>query len=271
MIEEKKKLSICAVIAVRNETPYLALLFQYLAQQEIDVAVIDNESTDGSQELYSAFKGKPIIAIESLSYRGCSCLSERLEAKQALYKKLNYDWFIHHDADEILEHRKPHYTLRDAIEQADQNEYNAINFEEYVFLPEPDEDDINKNYYIDNLRYYFFEPRKNRLNRAWKNSCLLNNIMSGGHRLKGKGLRIDPTNHIMRHYIILSQQHAFDKYLQCSYDKNAVKRGWHKQRLNFTRDNLALPQTGKYLFKLNAYDSKEFQRNVPAVKHYWQW
>lgn len=35
-------ISICAVIAVRNESPYLKVLLPLLAKQGIDVAIIDN-------------------------------------------------------------------------------------------------------------------------------------------------------------------------------------------------------------------------------------
>ena len=63
MVEDR--LSICAIIAVRNELRYLRRLLPLLAVQEVEVAMIDNESTDGSRELYADFMGKPIISFRS--------------------------------------------------------------------------------------------------------------------------------------------------------------------------------------------------------------
>lgn len=267
--DNRRELSICAVIATRNESHYLKILLPILAQQKIDVVVIDNESTDNSHDLYSDFKDKPIIAVENLPFRGYS-LPLQLEIKKSIYNKLDHDWFIHHDSDEIMEHRN-RGGLRDAIEEADRNGYNALNFEEFVFLPEPDEDYLDRNYYLEMQRYYFFEPSTNRLNRAWKNGCGLENGASGGHLLSGDTLRLDPTDHILRHYIVISQDYARQKYLNRTYDRKATARGWHGNKLNFTKENLTLPDRSEFLFQLDQYDSKTFCRDMPAVKHFWQW
>ncbi len=264
-------LSICAVIAVRNESQYLRVLLPVLANQGIDVAIIDNGSTDESHELYSHYLDNPIILVENTPYNGYFSLQEQLAVKQKIYNNIKHDWVIHHDADEFFEHRKPTLTLRDAIQEADENNFNVINFDEFVFLPEPATDYCTKNYYREILRYYFFEPQKNRLNRAWKRSSYFNNTTSGGHILFGDQLSIYPLNHILRHYIVLSSEHAIRKYLHRTFSEQEVSIGWHKNRLNFTRENLALPVSSQYLFQLPAYDSKEFRRDIPALKHYWEW
>ena len=271
MAPEKQRLSICAIIAVRNECQYLKILLPLLAEQQIDVIIVDNESTDGSRELYSDFMIKPIIAVETLPYQGFFSLIEVLSVKQELYKKINHDWVIHQDADEILEHYKPGLTLRDAIQEADRAGYNVLNFDEIVFLPEPHSDYYNRDYYTELLRYYFFEPKKNRLNRAWKRSSQLSNTAAGGHTLKGSYLSIAPTNHILRHYIVLSEHHAREKYIARSFDVRALAKGWHAKRLNLTEKNLMLPDKSAFLFRLNRYDSKDFCRNTPTDRHFWQW
>ena len=269
MVEDR--LSICAVIAVRNELRYLRRLLPLLAAQAVEVAMIDNESTDGSRELYADFMGKPIISIETLPYRGSFSLSEQLAAKQAISERIHHDWIIHLDADEILEHRQAGLTLRDAIHEADEAGYNALNFDEFVFLPEPHSDYSNQDYYANLLRYYFFEPAKNRCNRAWKRSAQLNNTVSGGHRLQGGSLALAPTHHILRHYIVLSAAHAREKYLNRTFDSLDVSRGWHGNRRNFTEANLALPDNSHFLFRLASNDSKEFCRARPTKRHFWQW
>jgi len=271
MTLKKDTLSICALIAVRNEFQYLRILLPLLAGQKIDVVIIDNESTDKSRELYSALMGKPILAVESLPYRGFFSLSEQLSTKHTLCKTINHDWVIHQDADEILEHCKPGLTLRDAIQEADRHGYNALNFEEFVFLPEPGSDYCSRNYYSELLRYYFFEPHENRLNRAWKLSSQLSNTAVGGHNLRGNNLLISPTNHILRHYIVLSQNHARSKYLNRSFDPQCRAKGWHRNRLNFNKNNLLLPQRSNFLLYLNKHAPKIFSRTKPTDKHFWEW
>jgi hypothetical protein len=121
------------------------------------------------------------------------------------------------------------------------------------------------------LQYYFFQPNKNRLNRAWKRACDFVNITSGGHRLAGEGRSIAPNNHILRHYSILSYEHAKSKYINRIYGKKELNRGWHGNKRNFTEENLKIPESSRFLFKLESYRAKNFRTDAPALKHYWQW
>ncbi len=264
-------LSICALIAVRNEAPYLRVLLPMLAEQQIEVAVLDNASTDGSREICAAHMGNPVLFVERIPYRGFFSLSDQLAAKRKLAGKVRHDWVIHHDADEILEHVTPGLTLRDAIEEADKSGYNVLNFDEFVFLPEPNSDFSTQNYYKGVLRYYFFEPRTNRLNRAWKRAARLDNLSSGGHQLSGGAASMVPRNYIMRHYIVLSYEHAKRKYLDRAFDPRDLSRGWHGNRQYPTPENLALPAGSEYLVRLDTFASKDFRRDLPCSKHYWEW
>jgi hypothetical protein len=267
-----KSVSICAVIAVRNEENYLRVLLPILASQKIDVAIIDNESTDGSLELFNSYANAPIILLETLPYKGYFSLTEQLTAKAKVCSKINHDWVVHLDADEILDHREPGLTLRDAIEEADAAGYNALNFEEFVFLPEAGSDYSNKNYYLEMLTYYYFlYMDNNRHQRVWKREFLFDNITSGGHLLSGAKLFVSPVSHLLKHYIVLSYEHALKKYLNRTFDKNEVERNWHFNRLNFTEENLKIPSASKYLFRLNTFDSKDFNKSAPADKHFWEW
>jgi hypothetical protein len=242
-----------------------------LANQEIDVIIIDNESTDNSHELYSTFWNRPIILVDHLPYKGHFSLTEQLSAKQKIYNSIDHDWVVHHDADEIIEHFARGKTLRNAIQEADESGYSVLNFDEFVFLPEVDVDYFCRNYYKEMLRYYFFEPQKSRLNRAWKRSLKPDIMFSGGHRVSGEHLSVSPVNHILRHYIVLGNAHARKKYLYRAFSDQDRSRGWHVNRLNFTKENLVLPYDSPYLFQLESYDSKEFHREKPTSKHYWEW
>jgi hypothetical protein len=262
-------LSICAVIAVRNEVGYLETLLPMLANQHIDVAILDNESGEKSHKLYARYAGAPIISVNSLRFSGVFSLEQQLVAKNKIYKKLKHDWVIHHDADEILEHYQPGKNLRTAIEEAHLGQFNVLNFDEFVFLP--DMGRSVENYYTDILNYYFFETRPLRLNRAWRRDMNVDNFLHGGHSLTGENIKISPTNHIMRHYIVLSDQHALKKYLSRVFSQAEINKGRHGNRRNFTVENLAIPAESPFLFRLPHYQSKDFRRDCPTKKHYWEW
>jgi glycosyltransferase involved in cell wall biosynthesis len=264
-------ISICAVISVRNEAYHLQFLLPALANQGIDVVIIDNDSTDETPRLLREYNKSPVLRVERVPFRGYFSLQELLEAEQQTIQSLPHDWVIHHDADEIMESSMEGCSLRDAIQEAHDNGFNAVNFEEFVFLPPVDSDFFGKDYHRGILQYYFFEPKKNRLNRAWRRDSNLSNILGAGHNLAGSDLSVFPVNHILRHYIVLSYEHAKQKYLTRIFSQEEIRRGWHKNRLSVNEVNLSLPADGNYLFNLDLYNSKDFQRKTPALKHYWEW
>ena len=264
-------ISICAVIAAKNEFYYLKILLPILQSQNIDVVIIDNGSTDESWDLYKKHEGSPIISVENLKPSKTFSLSKQLEKKNDIYLKLDHDWLVHHDADEILEHYKPGLTLRDAVQEADSSNYNVLNFEEFTFLPEKGTDYKNRNYHKELLQYYFMARHKNFYNRAWKNASNLSNTEFGGHIVKGENVNLFPENHILRHYIVLNEEHAIKKYTDRIFDTEEIKKGWHKDRLSISRRALELPTSSKYLFRLKQFDTKDFIRSTPALEPYWKW
>jgi len=270
MTETDRQVSICAIIACRNEAPYLRYLLPFLAAQDIDVVIIDNESTDDSHRLYREYQNVPIIKVESLAYDNYFSLSQQVYAKHAIASELKHDWIVHHDADEIMQHHDSRQSLRLAVEQADANGYNVMNFDEFVFLPNQDESLYNKDYYHLASRYYFFEPRRNRLNRAWKSSASPE-FENSGHRLFGSHIKLDPTSHVLRHYIVLSQEHAMRKYLDRRFDHADLEQGMHGNRLTFTSDNLRLPADHTSLIAWNPAQESPLSRRYPTSKHFWEW
>lgn len=264
-------LTICAVIAVRNEAPYLEYLLPRLAAQDIDVAVLDHGSEDDTRALLERHRDDPVIRVESMPYHGTFALEEQLIAKRRLIGTLEQDWIIHLDADEILEHRNPGSTLRAAIEEAQGFGANVINFEEFTFIPEPDADYQGRDYHAEMRRYYFFEKWKNWLHRAWRRDAGLDNTAVGGHVLSGEQIRMCPYTHVMRHYIALSQAHIWRKYLTRSFAEAEVARGWHRDRVGTSHESLRLPTSSPYIKTLGTKENECLCRATPVTSHYWHW
>ena len=262
------RLRIVAVLCVRNELAHLPRVLDDFASQGIDVAVIDHGSDDGSREVLRSWLGRGVVAIEDMPWRGEFDLGEQLDVKNALVDRLDYDWIIHADADEWLHSPRAGETLRDGIERHDLAGCTAINFEEFVFLPEAGQEVRDCKRELCN--YYFFAPMTQRLMRAWKYSAGLNNVASGGHVLRGEHLVIAAEAFVLRHYIALSQTHVLAKYGTRVFSQRDLHRGWHHNRRELEASQLQFPDTSR-LQSLPSWDSVKFDRSQPHTSHYWGW
>lgn len=263
-----KKLSCVAVLCVRNELPHLPRVVDDFISQGIDVAVIDHGSDDGSREYLQSWRGRGVVALEDLPWRGEYDQTGQLEAKGALIDRLEHDWVIHADADEWLQSPRAGETLRQGLERHDLAGCTVVNFEEFVFLPDAGQEvhDCKRE-----LRhYYFFAPQPRRLMRAWKRSSGLSNVASGGHVLAGQQAIVAPEDFVLRHYIALSQAHALRKYGGRVFSQRDIQRGWHANRLGLDTARLQFPDVSR-LHSLPSWDSIEFDRSRPHAKHYWEW
>jgi glycosyltransferase involved in cell wall biosynthesis len=267
----ESRISICVLLAVRNEAPYLRYLLPRLADDDLDVVVIDNGSTDATPELLTAYRDRPVVLTHKLPYLGYFSLGQQLSAKQALIAQLPHQWVVHQDADEMLHHDTPGLGLRAAIEEADAAGYNALNFDEFCFLPEPGASYLGEDYASAMWRYYFFEPFPNRLNRAWKRTASLDNRASMGHKLSGSEIRLFPRNHVLRHYIVLSREHAVKKYAGRRFDPGEIAQRFHHNRIHITAERLHFPQDSPLLVTRDPGSNEPFSRAAPTALHFWEW
>jgi glycosyltransferase involved in cell wall biosynthesis len=260
-------MKITAILCVRDELPYLRDVLPYLAGEDIEVALIDNGSTDGTLEAVRSGDFPNVVRTESFPYSGSFDLSRQLEIKWALAKSLASDWVIHQDADEILHGPTSWGGLRHHIEQADSRGFNVLNFSELVMLPaDPSRDDMLHN----NSNYYFFEPKPMRLMRAWKRTANLAAGTSGGHTLEGD-VNVYPERMILKHFIVRSQEHAYQKYLDRNFSTADLRKGWHRNRLNFTADNLRIPTRGEHLHSLASPLDVPERLPRSTRTHFWEW
>ncbi|MBN1141572.1 MAG: sulfotransferase [Deltaproteobacteria bacterium] len=244
-LTERGRGRVVALLAVRNESLFLGRCLEHLFRQGIETCVIDNESTDDTRAIAEGFRGRGVFRIETYPFPGFFDLAGQLVFKEQLAKEIDAEWFIHHDADEIREAPAPFSTLREGILAAGRQGYNAVNFDEFVFLPTDDKESFEGRDYVEEMQYYyFFEPSRLHRVNAWRNNgAPIDLVSSGGHSVKFAGRKIYPTNFILRHYIVLSRAHAVAKYGQERvYSRGEVEeRGWHKARQEFKADRLRFP------------------------------
>jgi glycosyltransferase involved in cell wall biosynthesis len=260
--------SITAVIQARNENHYLKYLVPYLASENIEIVLIDNGSIDGTQDIYNKNNYPNIVERIDLTFNGTFDLSEQLQTKSTIFQHLNSDWLIHQDADEILQSSDTWGNLRCSIESANQQGFIVLNFDELVMLPaDPSIDDHMNN----NLNYYFFEPAPRRLMRVWKRSANLSNLANGGHKLEGGDISFFPNRMLLKHFIVRSQKHAYDKYLGRTYANHDTSKGWHGNRIGLTKEMLKIPTDSLLLNKLTTPQDTPLVLPKSLKHHYWHW
>lgn len=257
---------VIAILAVYNEERFIRNCLNHLITQGVEVYIVDNESTDDTANLAEDYLGKGVIGIETLPRHGMYSWRPILQRKEQLASELEGDWFLHVDADEIRLPPYPHTTLLEALQQADTEGYNAVNFQEFTFTPTLESPDHDHPDYISTLRWYYpFLPSfPHRLN-AWKRQPSVDLAGSGGHKVKFPSLKMYPASFPMKHYLFLSVKHALKKYAHKIYDPKELAVGWHGGRARVSVDNIRLPS--RQLLK-EYIDDRMLDAGNPRKKHY---
>ncbi|MEP7270437.1 MAG: glycosyltransferase [Acidobacteriota bacterium] len=258
---------VVALLAVRNEELYLERCLEHLCREGIETLLIDNGSTDATRRIATEFLSRGVIAIEDLPFSGAFELEPQLRRKEQLAREIEADWFIHCDADEIRQAPGPHATLSDAISAMDREGYNAIDFDEFVFLPTAEDDSFEGRDYVAEMRsYYYYEPDspdRYRIN-AWRKNARIDLHTFAGHRVVFPGLRVAPDPFILRHYIALSGEHARRKYGARRFSPREIANSWHRDRASFRGTDLVLPKRAQ--LKWLGQDER-FDKNEPRTTH----
>jgi glycosyltransferase involved in cell wall biosynthesis len=263
-------MQITAILAIRNEEAYIANCLRHLVQNAIDFVIIDNGSSDASSEIYRRTEfAANLVDVQDLPFTGVFSLSDQLRRKMEIIDRLRTDWIIHLDVDEVMHSYREGETLNEALSRFDADGWNAVNFDEFVFLP------IDHDYLPDMVghqpmsHYYFFQPYSPRLMRAWKKASGLSLVEQGGHLLTGSNIRLAPEHLALRHYIVRSQDHAFKKYTTRHFATEEVTRGWHADRLNPATEAFRFPAPAT-LRRLPCIGHRNLDRTHPWTAHYWK-
>ena len=257
---------IVALLAVRNEAIYLDACLRHLAAQGIETCVIDNGSSDESRAIAESYRDRGVFEIIDYPYSGFFDLTGQLRLKEQLASTIEADWFIHHDADEIREAPRQWTTLAEGIIAMDRAGWNAINFDEFVFVPTQEFPSYEASDFVASMHhYYLFQPSPNHRINAWKKSAApVDLVSSGGHRVSFAERRIGPQSFVLRHYIFLSLDHCLRKYTQRSYSKREIEeRGWHRLRSRLTAANVRLPTVSE----MKDVEKGDWDRSEPHRLH----
>jgi glycosyltransferase involved in cell wall biosynthesis len=259
-------MKITAIIAVRNEAAYIGRCCEYLAQQHISFVVIDNESTDDTRSIAESFRGRGLIDVVSHVYPGFYDWTALLTHKEKLARELESEWFLHLDADEIPEGPRRGEKLTETLSAVDAAGFTSVNFDEFVFVPTTFAENHEGRDYVQTMHnYFFFEPRPQRLVRAWRKATDIRLANSGGHAAEFIDRRIWPENFVLRHYIALSMKHLGKKYQnQRAYSAEEVARGWHGWRARFEESSLKLPEVSQLW---DVRTDGQWNRTIPFKKH----
>lgn len=260
-----------AVMAVANEEVHIESALRDLIGDGLDVILIDHDCTDRTVALARPFLGRGLLWIERLPWTGQFSIAEQLEAKWRAVDRVDHDWIVHVDADEWLSAPEPGQTLLDGLRAADAAGYNAVHFNEFVFVPRRDEDLCAADYRRRSTRYYFYQSQYPYLLRAWKHRCGLDNRPFGGHLIAGP-VRQYPVDFPLRHYIALSETQARRKYLDRSFAQSEVTQGFHYDRVGLTPVSLRFPaDDDRHVRTLEHWSSKRFDVTAPVSEHFWRW
>lgn len=240
---------VMAILASHDEARFIDGCLRHLFAHGLQAYLIDNDSTDGTVEIAERHLGAGLAGIERMPREGVYRWGPILERKAQLATELDADWFVHMDPDEVRLPPPGSATLVDAIEEADRAGANAVNFQEFTFVPTEDEPDHDHARFAQTMRrYYAFGPAFPHRLTAWRRRPEpVDLASSSGHRVDFPGLRMHDRTFPMRHYLFLSHAHAVEKYVRKQYDPGEVGRGQHRVRAALTADRIRLARSDETL------------------------
>lgn len=248
--------SICAIMSAYNEEDVIEESIEKLIAQGVDVYLIDNKSTDKTVERARKFLGHGLIDIETMVFyendKEVYNWSGILKKKESLSKDLNYDWFIHTDADEIRYSPWHGTTLRDGINAVDKLGFNLVNFKLFDFKLTKA---VDAEASIEQELQYYAEAASfnSRQVKAWKKCSEIDLVTHGGHIAKVENPRLFPVRFILKHYPVRSIEQGTKKILHERLGRFSAaekEKNWHVQYDHHSR------QTEKLAKELIVEESK---------------
>ncbi len=233
---------VLAVVHFFNEEDVLAKTIEHLLQQRVDIYLLDNWSTDHSYSIAKEYQTRHPnrIYLEQFPTSGGSenyIWYDQLERTEQISKKLQYDWFIHYDADEIRISPWKNVDLRTMLYYIDSQGYNGIENTVIDFrLTAHNEGDI-----FAKDTYFEFRHQLKWINhlKTWKKTEDIDLKKTGGHHAQYPAPRLYPLKVLNRHYPMRSIEQASRKVFRDRkprFVKEQGTRGWHGHYERYQED-----------------------------------
>jgi glycosyltransferase involved in cell wall biosynthesis len=228
---------VCAIVPTYNEADVIEQTVAYLANDGIDVHVIDNWSNDGTYETVQRLQAQGLATVERFPPDGPSGVYDLrgiLGRVEQVASQLDSDWVILHDADERRRAPWPGIGLRDALYHVDKAGFTCVDHVTLTFWPI--DNGFDPRFDLESYFLYFeFSDHAGHFHqrRAWKNARGgVSLVPSAGHDVRFAGRRVYPYKFLLKHYPIRSQAHGERKVLQerrARFSQQERMLGWHRQ------------------------------------------
>lgn len=223
---------ILAIVHIYNEADIAELLCEYILEQGIDVYFLDNWSTDGTYERLLHLKESypERINVERFPRSGKTENFElymQCEKTEEISKSMNYNWYIHWDADEMRVSPWANTTLKQSIYYIDSLGYNLIEFQCIDFRLT---NERQENIFMRDVYFEFGSRPTHYSVKAWRKTDSIELKASGGHWAKVDCPRVFPLLMLNRHYPFRTVEQAQKKVFQDRkprFGKEKKKYGWH--------------------------------------------
>jgi len=144
---------VLVVILNRNHEAFINACLENCLSQNLTPYLLDLGSTDSTRSLAETFLGRGLAGMETLP---ASCSPSDIQAGlNRLAAGVDCDWVMLTTPDQIR--RPPHGYggMKDFIGRADREGFNAISFQQYIFLPVRESPDHAHPEYCETMRWYY--------------------------------------------------------------------------------------------------------------------
>lgn len=242
-------------MSVYNEEDIINEVIDKLISNGVEIYILDNGCTDSTINRIQHLVGKGIIDI--INYitiengKRVFKLQNILNKFELLAQKINYDWYMISDADEIKYAPWKNLSLNEGIEKVDNMGFNLINFKLFNFIPAESPAKIGN--VEQDLKYFTPPDTKSAIQlKCWKKSAHFDIKSYGGHIVQVNNPRVFPIKFINKHYPIRSKAHGVRKIISeriSRYSPTEINQGWHSHYNDFEKDfyeKYSKPNNSKY-------------------------
>jgi len=243
---------VLGLMAVYNEADIVGQVIQHTINQGLDLVILDNGSTDGSDEICRKYVGRGVLEVErtvSEVYDPIFIL-RRLEEMAQTHSP---SWLAIIDSDEIHEPPLPGLTLKQAIEREDKLGYNLVQSNCFEFWPTPLDDKGQKDP-VKRIKYYIWSDDFHF--PFWRNYPGTDCWSGGSHIVyfpEGIKPRVSPRKFVLRHYKIRSSEQGRRKILdgRRRFKRPPLPEGWMIHYNRFPMDEMCFSINPEKLTRYN--------------------